>query len=98
MAANFSDFHARLKNISRKTKALEGGYHPRVGKDGLVGLAPDKPAVARRLPLKSLLWVFGAFVGYKTFLLLNLGESVYSARLATLAEGDMVNQVGAKMM
>ncbi|MDF1856549.1 hypothetical protein [Pseudooceanicola sp.] len=98
MSTSAMKFQDRVRNITRKAKAMEGGYHPRVRKDGLIEMQPDRPALRKRLPLKFLLALVASVIGYKTFLLIKIGEAGYNARIAALGDGETINQIGATIM
>ncbi|MGR3322105.1 MAG: hypothetical protein ACU0DK_09265 [Pseudooceanicola sp.] len=98
MNKSFTEFNNRLRSIDRKARAREDGYRPRIRKDGLIELEPQRRPLRKRIPLKYVVGFLGGAIAYKVFLLLKLGEADYAFRLANLIDGTMVNQVGATIL
>ncbi|OWU85485.1 hypothetical protein ATO6_00585 [Oceanicola sp. 22II-s10i] len=91
-------FQDRLKFIDRRARSLEGGYHPKVRKDGLIDLVPDRKPLRKRVPMKYVIGLLAGVIGYKVFLLIRMGEAGYAAKLASLAQGETVEKIGATLM
>lgn len=90
------DFDDRLRKIGRNRQAMARGYRTYMRPDGLV--------VARalrrwpRLPLRMLLYVAVALIGFKGFLLAALGPATYVERVEALRAGTVVEQAGGWVM
>ena len=97
MTLSFKDFQTRLRHIDKRHRALEAGYKPRVRKDGLIEMKPGRPILGR-VPFRIMAAVLGGATAYKVFLLVKLGEADYAARLASLTDGTVTNQIGATIL
>ncbi len=98
MAASFKEFHNRLRSIDRKASSLSEGYVPKVRKDGLIELQPEKKPLRKRIPLRYVVGFFGGAIAYKAYLLTKIGEVSYSAKLDVLLNGTTMDKVGATLM
>lgn len=98
MDASHKEFHSRVRKIERKSKAMEDGYHARIRKDGLIEMRPDGRPLRRLVPIRSLLALLAAAIGYKVFLLIRMGEAAYAARLDALADGSLASRIGGTLM
>ena len=90
------DFDDRLRKIGRKHRAMANGYTTYMRSDGLVVARPVRRGP--RIPLRLIVYIVVALVGFKGFLLAALGPVTYGERVARLAEGTMVEQAGAFVM
>lgn len=98
MTAQHKEFSARINRIERKAKAMEHGSKARLRKDGLIELRPARRPLLRFVPVRLLLLLLVAGIGYKVFLLSSLGEPVYAERLAALSDGTPAHRIGATLM
>ncbi|MGR3453476.1 hypothetical protein [Pseudooceanicola sp.] len=98
MNAQHKQFSARINRIERKAKAMEHGSEAKLRKDGLIELRPARRPLRRFVPVRLVLALIAAGIGYKVFLLISMGEPAYAARLAELSDGTTVNQIGATLM
>ncbi len=89
-------FEKRHKAITRKHEQLARGYVTRLGKNGVIEHRPMRHLP--RVSFSSILIFAGAFIGFKTLLLLRLGETEYLSHVATLAHGGGVERIGAWLM
>ena len=96
MSNAFQGFDTRLKRISRNRARMAQGYVGQVGRDGLIVFRPKRRSGG--FPIKGLmLLVLGVFC-FKGLILAHLGEQIYETRVASLAEGSVVEQAGAFVM
>jgi hypothetical protein len=97
MATQHDQFESRLSLMVKKHRALANGYTARIREDGLIVVEPKAP---RRhiLPARSVVYAFLGFVGFKTLMLVMMGEATYSDRVALLADGTAVERVGSWLM
>jgi len=91
-------FTHRLKGLSRKHKAMAGGYTTQLRSDGLIVLKPRDARTRRGLPVMGLLLTLLGFCAFKAFAVTSMGDITYSDRVATLQSGTMVEQAGAWAM
>ncbi len=96
MFQNHALFDRRVRRLNRKHEAMSRGYTTKLRKDGLIVVQPQRAQV--RLPLKFLFLVFVALILFKGFLMASLGTEAYGERVAGLAGGTTVEQVGAWVM
>jgi len=96
MVETHDHFTKRLTILGRKHTALSHGYTTRVGKDGLILVTPKR--ARRGFPTKTLLLLVVGFFAFKAFMLAALGPVTYNERLAKLANGSVIEQVGAKAL
>lgn len=91
------EFSKRLNRIDGAHRKMSRGYVQLVERDGM--LVPKHARVRRRgFPLRGLALSLGAFMLFKGFLLAEFGAVTYDERLGKLAEGNIVEQIGAWMM
>lgn len=89
-------FDERLRLLARKHSAMSRGYVTRMQPDGLIVAKPRRRS--RRVSGRAVFLFLAAFVGFKAFLVANLGPQTYDDRLARLEAGTMVEQAGAFVM
>jgi hypothetical protein len=94
--AGHSEFDRRLRKLGRKHLAMSHGYTTIIRPDGLIVAEPRRVRV--RLPIKGMLLIALAFIGFKGFLLSALGQSTYDDRLSELRAGTIVEKAGAWAM
>ena len=96
MGEHRDQFQARLKHINRKHEALSAGYSAKLRPDGLLVVKPQR--LQSRISGRSLIFFAAAFLLFKGFLMAALGFDSYDERVARLAEGSAVEQLGAVIM
>lgn len=96
MATQHDQFESRLSLMVKKHRALANGYTARIREDGLIVVEPKAPR--RHIPARSIVYAFLGFVGFKTLMLVMMGEATYSNRVALLADGTAVERVGSLLM
>jgi len=96
MIHNYAEFDQRVRKLDRKHRAMAQGFVTRLRKDGLIVVTPKRTKF--RFPLKQLCVLFAAVILYKAFLLANLGPETYGERVTRMAEGTVVEQIGAAFM
>lgn len=89
-------FEKRLKHIMRKHDQLAKGAVKTVTSDGLIVLKPR--AYRPKFPLRGIIVVLVAGFAFKGVLLASIGDAAYAARVADLAQGGMVDRIGAWVM
>lgn len=96
--ANYVRFNQRLRNIEAQHTKLKSGFVRLEERDGLL-VPVERVRVGRRgLPVRGLVLALGAFLLFKAFLLASLGPITYLDRVARLADGNVVEQMGAWAM
>ncbi len=90
------NFEKRHKSITRKHQRLARGYVTKLGKNGLIEHQPMRHLP--RLSFGTLFLFVAGFVGFKTLLLLKLGEDDYITRVDTLGQGGGIERFGAWLM
>ena len=96
MVKNQIQFEERLRLLSRKHNAMARGYVTRIQPDGLIVARPRRATV--RISPRAIFLFLAAFIGFKAFLVANLGPQTYDDRLARLNDGTMVEKAGAFVM
>lgn len=89
-------FDKRLKRIVRRHDRMANGVVRTVGPDGLIVARPR--IYHPRFPLKGILALVGAGFLFKGLLFFYLGSDDYTARLAVLQQGTVMEQAGAWVM
>lgn len=93
---NMKDFGKRVKRINKHHRKLANGAVASVNHDGLIVAKVRR--TGPRFPWKGIALCFAAFFAFKGFLLSQLGEATYDARVSGLEEGTVVEKVGAYAM
>lgn len=64
------------------------------------GLIIEHPGHRRRrqVPVRGFVLIALAFIGFKVLVLASLGQGAYQARVNTLAQGTVFEQIGAQLM
>lgn len=90
------EFDERLNKIDTRHRKLARGYVMSVNHDGLI-IAEPKPQ-RRGFPWRGTLLILVGLIAFKGFLHFQIGAAAYDERVARLAEGTAVEQVGAYAM
>lgn len=98
MVETRESFASRLDFLGRKHARMTHGYVTKIGKDGLMVAVPKAAHKKSLIPLKFMLLVVIGLFCFKAFMLSAIGPVTYNARLATLENGTMIEQIGAKAM
>lgn len=101
MKDGFAHFDQRLEKLAEKKAALNEGHRLEVDESGLMKLTPTgarRRKIGRMIPLRAMMIIAAVLLTFKAFLLHQLGFSVYTAKVAGMAKGDTVDQVGAYLM
>lgn len=96
MSAAPIHFHKRLSKIVRNHHRMSFGVAHVMGKDGLV--APRARTYNPKFPLRGLLLLIGTAFLFKAYIHAHLGAGDFDSRLAVLANGSMLEKVGAWLM
>jgi len=97
MTSTMKSFDKRVNRISRRHRKMAKGYVTRIQRNGLVSNRPRRSTGLRVSPVGVLMLIAG-FFGFKGVLLAHLGTTTYNERIATLAEGTVIEQAGAWIM
>jgi len=89
-------FDERLHLLARKHNAMSHGYVTRMQPDGLIVARPRRRSM--RISGRAVFLFLAAFIGFKAFLVANLGPQAYEDRLARLEAGTVVEKAGAFVM
>lgn len=93
---NMKDFGKRVKRINKRHRKLANGYVPSVNHDGLIIARVRR--TGPRFPWKGIALCFLAFFAFKGFVLSQLGETSFNARVDSLKSGTYIEQAGAYAM
>ncbi|MDJ1006922.1 MAG: hypothetical protein QNJ13_03780 [Paracoccaceae bacterium] len=85
-----------MNKINRRHQRLSRGYVMSVNHDGLIIAEPK--ARQSVIPWRGILFVLVGTLIVKGVMLAQIGEESYEARVATLASGNQVEQVGAYVL
>ena len=96
VSGQMEEFEDRLRRLLRKHRAMSRGYTTRMRADGLIVAKPRRAAPP--ISGRSILIFLVAFVLFKGFLIANLGNETYDARVARLELGNLTEQAGAFAM
>jgi hypothetical protein len=86
-------FAERVQKLETRNRHIPRGMALTVDSNGQTVLRKRKPAAFS--PRKGILILLVVFFGWKGFLYQHLGAVTYNGRLATLAQGTLVEQAGA---
>lgn len=89
-------FAARIKRVRHSHAKMAQGYDARVGRDGLIVFRPKRRR--RSIAWRPLMLLIAAFIGFKVFVLIQIGDITYQERVDRLAAGSVVEQAGAYFM
>lgn len=96
MSHSFIQFNQRVNRIDRMHRDLSRGSVARIRPDGLIVIQPYRPSF--HIPAKAVIILVLALLGFKGFLLANIGPDGYRDRVELLSEGTIVEQAGAWVM
>ncbi len=85
-----------MNKINRRHKRLSRGYVMSVNHDGLIIAQPK--AREGMIPWRAILFVLVGTLLVKGFMLAQVGQENYEARVATLASGNQFEKVGAYVL
>jgi len=89
-------FDKRLKKIVRNHQRMAHGVAHVTGKDGLIVARPR--VYNPSFPFRGLLLLIGTAFIFKAYIHAYLGAADYNSRLASLADGTLIEQAGAWLM
>jgi hypothetical protein len=89
-------FTRRGRKLEKQHRRLAQGYVTSVNHDGLVVARVRRSGL--RFPFRGILLLAIAFLGFKSFLSANSGESGYAERLALMQQGTIAERAGAWVM
>lgn len=95
--ANYAKFSKRMRGIEKRHRSLSRGYVQMVERDGLL-VPKTRSTLQRKFPLRGVALTMALFLGFKAFLVMQLGSATYDDRVAKLAAGSPAEQVGAWVM
>jgi len=101
MKDGFAHFDRRLERLDERKAALEAGHRTELDDSGLMKLIPmgeRRRQINRMIPLRAAMIIAGVLLSFKGFLLYKLGFGVYTAKVASMARGDTMDQIGAWIM
>lgn len=96
VAKLYQEFDERLARIDQSRARLARGYKAVVDKDGLVVLRATRPRT--QMPLRGLLYVLMAGVGFKALVLGSIGPEAYAERVADLQQGTALERAAASVL
>jgi hypothetical protein len=89
-------FDARIERVRRTHLRMARGYDARVGKDGLIVFRPRRRKL--QVPLRGLVTLVAAVVGFKVLVLMQLGDLAYQARVDAMMAGALPERLGAQAL
>lgn len=89
-------FDKRLRGIVRNHQRMSHGAVHAIRDDGLIVARPR--VYNPRFPFRGLVLLIIAAVMFKSYIYASLGASDYASRVKQLAEGNMIENVGAWVM
>ncbi len=92
----YKEFDDRLARIDRDRARMVHGYKAIVADDGLIVFRATKPR--KQMPLRGMMLVLMAWIGFKALVLGSVGAEVYEDRLADLRAGSPVEQFAAVVL
>lgn len=96
MSVDQRQFNKRLRRIVRDHQRMSYGAEHVMRDDGLIVARPR--LYNPRFPLRGLVLIIGAAIGFKSFIYASLGETSYAERVTALAEGSALEKVGGWVM
>ncbi|WP_085793132.1 hypothetical protein [Roseivivax jejudonensis] len=90
------EFARRHRQLRRKHRRLARGYVTRLGSNGVIEHQPRRELAGLVVPPIGVLLI--SFFGFKIVLFSSLGADAYGRHLSALAEGTMVERIGAVLM
>lgn len=101
MKDGFAHFDRRLDRLDDQKTALNEGHRVELDETGLMKLIPTgerRRQVNRVLPIRAIMIIAAVLLSFKGFLLYQLGFGTYTAKVASMAKGDSLDQFGAWVM
>lgn len=95
MTADTARFEKRLRGIDKKHRKMSNGRRTVIDSSGLVH---ETPARNFKVSARGILFAMAGFFAFKGWLMHALGGADYAARLESLANGTVVEQLGAVVM
>ncbi|NRA99576.1 MAG: hypothetical protein HRU32_07125 [Rhodobacteraceae bacterium] len=95
-SSDLQEFDNRLRRIDRRNRKLAKGFVTSVNQDGLVVAEPRGRGMT--FPWRGLLFVLVALMVFKAFVFAQIGAEPYTATVAQLKTGTLVEQIGAWAM
>ena len=95
-AYQFDEFERRMRRINRRHSRLSQGYTTKVNDDGLVVARPRRRT--SWTTIRGLALIVCVILIFKGFLHAQLGATAYEERVERLADGNVIEQVGAWVM
>ena len=95
-ASQYDEFDRRVNRISRRQTKLSHGYVTTVTDDGMMIAKPKRKS--KMGTVRSLILLALVMIVFKGVLHARLGAPEYQARIAALAEGSTVEQIGSWVM
>lgn len=97
MSFKDNNFDKRLQRVEKASRARRArGSKPVVMPDGLIKVKPRRPRPG--FPVKGIVLLLLGFFLFKGVMLAHLGDQPYDERVALLAQGTVVEQVGAVVL
>ena len=96
MAEDQLQFGERLHLLERKHRAMSQGYVAYIQPDGLIVARPKRRT--SRISGRAVIIAALAFIGFKAFLIANLGPQTYDERVGRLRDGTLVEKAGGFVM
>ncbi|MFT6457552.1 hypothetical protein [Pseudophaeobacter arcticus] len=96
MSVQHQEFRGRVARLQSKHASFSQGATARVQSDGLIVIEPRK--IRSSISGKVFVLIIVSFLLFKAFLMAALGFDSYDERVARLAEGSAVEQLGAVIM
>lgn len=90
------EFSERLGRIDKAHRQMSRGYVTSVNHDGLIIARPRRKS--SRLPLRGLFLSLAVLLTFKGFVYAQIGEAAYTDRVNLLANGTIVERIGAYAM
>lgn len=101
MKDGYAHFDSRLERLDARKAALREGHRVDVDENGLMKLIPTgarRRQIGRLMPVRAFMIMNAVLLGFKAFLLYNLGFADYAAKVTELEAGATMDQVGAWLM
>ncbi|ETW11329.1 hypothetical protein ATO8_17715 [Roseivivax marinus] len=96
MSDQLRDFARRHKQVQRKHRRLAQGYVTKLDRHGVIRHVPRRDyGGVLAMPLAILVL---AFFGFKAMLMSGLSPQDYQMHLDALAQGNLAEKVGARLM
>jgi hypothetical protein len=90
------NFARRSKSVEDSHRRLADGYVQKVNKNGIVELVPRRSFSLG--PLRLIMLMVLVAIGFKAFILANIGEAAYLEKLTYFEIGSLGERAGAWLM